>query len=67
MSTAGSKTLFLGHLKGPLSALHYLTVSLMIYLFYYIDKASVHNFADDNSLSAFNPLLHNVEKWPNIL
>ena len=60
MYTAVSKILFLGNLKGPLSALHCLTVSLMI-SFYFIDKASVHNFADDKSLSASEPNIKNLK------
>ena len=49
---------FLAYLKGPLSALHHLTVSLMVY---FIDKASVHNFADDNSLTAFETNIRNLK------
>ena len=30
-------------------------------LFYFIDKASVHNFADDNSLSAFESNIKNLK------
>ena len=31
------------------------------YFFYFIDKASVHNFADDNSLSAFELNIKNLK------
>ena len=31
------------------------------YFFYFIDKASVHHFAGDNSLSAFEPNIENLK------
>ena len=58
MYTEVSKMLFLGHLKGKLSSLHCLTVSLMMY---FIDKVSVHSFADDNSLSVFESNIKNLK------
>ena len=60
MYTAVSKMFFLGYLKGPLSSLNCLIVSLMIF-FYFADKASVHEFADDNSLSAFESNIKNLK------
>ena len=33
----------------------------LIILFYFIDKASVHDFADDNSLSAFTTNVKNLK------
>ena len=49
--TAVSKMLYLRYLKGPLSVLHCLTVSLIIS---FISSTKLaRNFADDNSLSAF--------------
>ena len=59
MYIAGSKRFFLGYLKGPLSALHYLT--FFNDFFHFINKASVHNFADDNSLSAFESNIKNLK------
>ena len=47
--------LFLGYLKGPLFN------SVFNYFFYLIDKASVPNFADDNSLSAFESNINNLK------
>ena len=60
MYTAGSKMLFLGCLQGQLSALHYLNCFFNDF-FYFIDKASVHNFADDNSLSVFESNIKNLK------
>ena len=60
MYTAVSKMLFLGYLKGPLSVLRYLTVFFNDF-FCSVDKASVHNFADDNSLSAFESNIKNLK------
>ena len=53
--TAVSKMLFLGYLKGPLFN------CVFNYFFYLIDKASVPNFADDNSLSAFEANINNLK------
>ena len=53
--------LFLADLKGPLSTLHALFNSFFNDFFYFNDKASVHNFADDNSLSAFESNIKNLK------
>ena len=56
MYTAGSKMLFLGYLKGPLSALYYLMISFISSI-----KLVCTIFADDNSLSSFESNTKNLK------
>ena len=60
MYTSGSKMLILGYLKDLLLAQHYFNCFFNDF-FYFIDKASVHNFADDSSLSAFESNSKNLK------
>ena len=45
-------------LTGPIGSTAFV---FLIIVFYFIDKASVHDFADDNSLSAFTTNVKNLK------